>query len=223
MLRTVIFDLDGTLLDTLRDLANAGNHALAAMGLPERSLDEFRTFVGNGIPKLIWRMLPEGHRGEMTCDLALRLFQGHYSQHMLDLTAPYPGIVDLLERLRTQGLKLGVLSNKADHLAGPVVEAYFPGIFDAVLGLREDFPPKPDAASLFYLLDRMGADKEALLYVGDSDVDMLTAKNAGVPSCGVLWGFRSREHLLEAGAEHLVETAEALGDYILRGADDIRL
>lgn len=210
MYRTAIFDLDGTLLDTLQDLAAAGNHALSAMGLPTHPPQAYRTMVGSGIPSLIRRMLPAAAGGKGSFEIAKTLFENYYSAHMQDLTSPYPGIVPMLARLKEAGMVLGVFSNKADVYTKKMVEDYFPGVFNAVLGLVEGTPPKPDSAGTFRLMAELAARTESTLYIGDSDVDILTAKNAGLTSCGVSWGFRSREELELAGADHLVADAEAL-------------
>lgn len=212
-----IFDLDGTLLDTLQDLAAAGNHTLSAMGLPTHHYQAYKQFVGNGVPTLVQRMLPEKNRGESTLALAQSLFEKYYTAHMRDLTAPYPGIVEMLANLKAAGVQMAVLSNKPDALARPIVEDYFPGIFPWVMGLAEGFEAKPHPGSALYLLRQMGAAPTQTLYVGDSNVDMQTAAAAGLRSCGVLWGFRTREELLAAGANLLAENAAELEQLILAG------
>lgn len=211
----VVFDLDGTLLDTLQDLAAAGNHALSAMGLPVHPTDAYRTMVGNGIPKLIERMLPDGNCGKATQEVALQLFAGYYQHHNMDLTAPYPGIMKMLENLSKAGVGMGIASNKQHAFTKKLAEHFFPGTFSAVLGLREGCAAKPDPAFLLELMAEMGAGVHNTLYVGDSDVDMITARNAGLTPCGVLWGFRSRQELLENGAKLLAESPEQLEDFIL--------
>lgn len=212
MYGAAIFDLDGTLLDTLRDLAEAGNHALREQGLPAYGAEEYKTMVGKGIPYLIARMT----RGQPTRTEAAvtRSFQAYYTAHMADYTAPYPGVVEMLGRLREKGLRMAVLSNKADEFVGPIVGKYFPKLFDFALGLKEGFPAKPDPASALYLVGQLGAEAERTLYIGDSDVDMLTAKAAGLPSCGVLWGFRGREELIAAGAGRVAGSALELEDIL---------
>lgn len=217
MYRCVVFDLDGTLLDTLEDLAQACNHTLATLHLPTHPTAAYKTMVGNGVAKLVERMLPLQNRGAATCQLALRLFENYYTAHIDDFTRPYPGIPELLQTLRKQGVILGVLSNKPNGFVQEIVEQYFAGIFTAVMGQREDFAPKPDPASAHFLLETLGAEKSATLYCGDSNVDMLTAQNAGLTACGVLWGFRTKEELLGAGANFLAEDAAALEQLIFSG------
>ena len=175
MVQGVIFDLDGTLLDTLRDLADAGNHTLAAMGLPGHAVDDYRRMVGNGIPKLVERMLPAHHRGAATQALALGLFLRHYGAHKLDHTAPYPGVPALLTGLQKAEVRLGVVSNKDDGPARAMVESFFPGVFHAVRGRLDGTPPKPDPALVEAVLGEWGLARAGVMYVGDSDVDILTA------------------------------------------------
>lgn len=217
MVQGVIFDLDGTLLDTLRDLAGAGNHALAAMGQPDHAAEAYRRMVGNGIPKLVERMLPAQHRGPATQALALGLFLRYYDAHKLDHTAPYPGVPALLAGLQKAGVRLGVVSNKDDAPARAMVETFFPGMFDAVRGRLDGTPPKPDPALVEDVLAQWGLARGSVLYVGDSDVDIFTAHNARLAGCGVLWGFREKEELAAAGADFLaadvLELARVLGEY----------
>ncbi len=205
----VIFDLDGTLLNTIDDLADAGNHVCAAHGWPVHTVDEFKRMVGNGIPKLVERFAPAGTDGE-TLAQVLAEFSAYYDEHKEDKTAPYPGIPELLTALKGQGVRMAVLSNKAHALAGPVVEHYFPGMFDAVQGALPDVPVKPDPTLLRSLMERLGAKPETTLFVGDSDVDVLTGKNGGLTVVGVLWGFRDRRELEGAGADYVIARPEAL-------------
>lgn len=205
----VIFDLDGTLLNTIDDLADAGNHICRAHGWPVHTVDEFKHMVGNGIPKLVERFAPAGTDGE-TLAQVLAEFSAWYDAHKEDKTAPYPGIPELLAALKGQGVRMAVLSNKAHALAGPVVEHYFPGMFDAVQGALPDAPVKPDPTLLRALMERLGARPETTLFVGDSDVDVLTGKNGGLTVAGVLWGFRDRQELEGAGADWIVHAPDQL-------------
>lgn len=200
----VIFDLDGTLLNTIDDLSDAGNHVCQAHGWPAHTVDEFKYMVGNGIPKLVERFAPEGLSADELAG-ALAEFSAYYNDHKEDKTAPYPGIPELLAALKDAGVHMAVLSNKAHALAGPVVEGYFPGIFDAVQGALPDAPLKPDPTLLHALMAKLGAKTETTLFVGDSDVDVLTGKNGGLTVAGVLWGFRGRDELENAGADHVIE------------------
>lgn len=201
----VIFDLDGTLLNTIDDLADAGNHVCAAHGWPTHTVDQFKRMVGNGMPNLVSRFTPEGLSEEELAGV-LAEFSAYYGEHKEDKTAPYPGMPEALAALKEQGIHLAVLSNKAHALAGPVVEHYFPGVFDDIQGALPDAPLKPDPTLLHALMEKIGAKPETTLFVGDSDVDVLTGKNGGLTVCGVLWGFRGQDELLAAGADVLVKT-----------------
>ena len=215
MYRAVIFDLDGTLLNTIGDLAAAANHTLAKMGFAPHTEEEYKYMVGNGIPKLIERFLPPGHRDEAAQAQAARLFFPYYDAHKEDATAPYPGIPALLAALHGAGVKLGVVSNKEDALTKSVVSHYFPGLFDAVAGHTLGTPTKPDPHLVNGMRAAFGLAKEQVLYAGDSNVDMFTANNAGLDGCGVLWGFRGRAELEAEGADCLARTPEELVKAVL--------
>ena len=171
--------------------------------------------VGNGIPKLVERFAPEGARDEATLKEALEQFSARYDAHKEDKTAAYPGMVDCVARLKAAGVNMAVLTNKADPMAGPVVNAYYPGLFPTVQGALPGMPTKPDPTLLHKLMERMHATRENTLFVGDSNVDIRTAKNGGLTGCGVLWGFRSRQELETEGADVLVQTPEELERVIL--------
>jgi len=205
----VIFDLDGTLLNTIDDLADAGNHICQTHGWPTHTVEEFKHMVGNGIPNLVSRFTPEG-LGQDGLAQALAEFSAYYGEHKQDKTAPYPGIPALLDALKRQGKRLAVLSNKAHALAGPVVEHYFPGVFEYVQGALPDAPLKPDPTLLRALMERTGAEPETALFVGDSNVDVRTGKNGGLTVCGVLWGFRDRAELKGAGADYVINAPEEM-------------
>ena len=215
MYRYVIFDLDGTLLNTLDDLADAGNHVCRAHGWPTHPVEAYKRFVGNGVPKLVERFSPAGERTEEERAAVLREFVAYYDAHKADKTAPYPGIPELLALLKENGIAMSVLTNKGHDLAGPVIEGYYPGVFPMVQGALPGVPAKPEPTLLNRLLERMGAVREETLFVGDSNVDIRTAKNGGLASCGVLWGFRDREELEAEGADHIVSTTEELAALIL--------
>lgn len=214
MYKHVIFDLDGTLLNTIDDLADTGNHVCTLHGWPTHTVDEFKLMVGNGIPKLVERFAPQGTSQEVL-DQAFQEFMDWYGVHKEDKTAPYAGMPEVAKALREAGVSIAVLSNKADVMAGPVVEHYYPGTFPVVQGALPGLPTKPDPTLLHKLMDRLGATREDTLFVGDSNVDIRTAKNGGLTGCGVLWGFRSREELEEAGADVIVSTPQELLDFIL--------
>ena len=211
----MIFDLDGTLLNTIDDLADTGNHVCTLHGWPTHTVDAFKLMVGNGIPKLVERFAPQGTSQEML-DQAYQEFMDWYGVHKEDKTAPYAGMPEVAKALREEGVSIAVLSNKADVMAGPVVEHYYPGIFPVVQGALPGLPTKPDPTLLYKLMERLGATQEDTLFVGDSNVDIRTAKNGGLTGCGVLWGFRSREELEAAGADVIVSTPQELQDLILK-------
>ena len=217
MYKTVVFDLDGTLLNTIDDLADAGNRVCAARGWPQHTVEEYKYFVGNGIPKLVERFSPPQARTPDQLADTLAAFQADYGAHLRDKTAPYPGMPALLARLKAAGVQLAVFSNKADPLARQVVADYFDtALFDAVRGALPGVPTKPAPQGTLALMQAIGADPAATLYVGDSNVDVDTAHNAGLPCCGVLWGFRTRQELTDAGAEHLAADAEELWNVIVK-------
>ena len=204
----VIFDMDGTLLNTIQDLSTAANLVCEKHGWPTHTVDEYKHMVGNAVPKLVERYMPAG-LAAADPDLyqqAMAEQRAFYDAHKRDTTGPYPGIVEMLDELRAHGVKLGVLSNKDNSAVQPLAEEHFgTGRFDAAQGLTPAFAPKPDPAVTRELLSRMGADPATTLYVGDSNVDVFTGHNAGMKACGVLWGFRDRAELTAAGADYLAE------------------
>lgn len=212
--KLIIFDLDGTLLNTLEDLADSGNYILSKYGFDQHSLDDYRYFVGNGIYKLVERILPENKREKTFVEEVKSQFMTYYDQHKADKTAPYQGIIELLEELQHRGIKMAIASNKAQEAMEPLVEFYFPTItFAAVFGQRTGIPTKPDPNIVFDILNKTNISKSDTLYVGDTAVDMQTAKSAGVKSVGVLWGFRPKEELIQAQAELIIEKPEELLKY----------
>lgn len=212
--KLAIFDLDGTLLDTLDDLADSLSHTLAAAKLPPRTRDETRRFVGNGIHKLIERAVPAGSPDALI-DSIEREFRGYYKLHCADKTKPYDGIIELIERLRANGCKTAVVSNKGDFAVQELVEQYFPGRLDCAVGERAGVRTKPAPDSVNAVLEQLQVNRADTVYIGDSDVDIDTAKNAGMDSISVLWGFRDREFLTEHGAMRFVTTPQEIGDIIL--------
>lgn len=215
MYKNVIFDLDGTLLNTIDDLADAGNWVCRNHGWPTHTVEEYKRYVGSGMARLAVRFSPEEWHTEEGVQKILDEFLPYYAAHKEDKTAPYPGVPELLEHLRAAGVSIAVLSNKAHALAVPVIEGYFPQKFQYIQGGVEGLPLKPDPALLLKLMENMGATQENTLFVGDSDVDIRTAKHAGVTSCGVLWGFRGREELEREGADLLASSAKELETLIL--------
>ena len=215
MKKLVIFDLDGTLLDTITDLANAANHALIQLGFPTHKTEAIRTFVGNGINKLLERALPAEEQSGSNVMQMRAYFVPYYDAHNADLSRPYPGIEALLRDLQEKGVEIAVASNKYQEATVKLVKHYFPNIeFAEVLGQRENIPVKPDPAIVFDILKKVGIKKEDVIYVGDSGVDMQTARNAGVDSIGVSWGFRPRTELETFHPMAIIDKAEELMDYI---------
>ncbi len=203
--KACIFDLDGTLADTLHSIAHFGNSTLEAFGYPPIDPIEYKQLVGNGADLLMRRML--ARVGAKLSEEELKRFRAEYDRRYaadpMALVGAYPGLPYLLPRLRESGIKLGVLSNKPDDMTRAIVAELYPGIFHVVHGQREGIPTKPDPAAVLALADELGAAPGETLYIGDSGVDMDTAKNAGMDSCGVLWGFRTEEELLEHRAMYL--------------------
>lgn len=209
MYKYVIFDLDGTLLNTLDDLGNAGNFALKEQGFPTHEIEKYKYFVGNGIPKLIERILPEEEK-ERSFKKTYDLFCSYYDEHKRDFTRPYEGIIELLKRLSEAGVRTAVVTNKADEFAGKLVYDIFGNLIERTYGSVESIPKKPDPYLVNKAILDFGAEKKEVLYVGDSGVDMETALNAGLDSCGVLWGFRDKKELLENGAKDVVTDTDEL-------------
>ncbi len=209
MIDTVIFDMDGTLLDTLDDLTDAVNAALAACGYPLRTKEEVRFFVGNGVGRLMKEAVPKG-TSETDLEDCLQAFKAHYAQHWQDKTVPYEGIKELLTDLKVRGIKLAVISNKYEQAVLQLCRDYFPGSFDTARGERAGVPRKPAPDAIYAILEELGTEKEKALYVGDSEVDMATAKNAGLTAVGVTWGFRDRQLLLERGADYIIDQPSEL-------------
>ncbi|MBD9093973.1 MAG: HAD family hydrolase [Bacteroides oleiciplenus] len=211
MKKLVIFDLDGTLLNTIADLAQSTNHALAALGYPTHEEKEYNFMVGNGINKLFERALPEESRTEENVLRVRKEFVPYYDQHNADKSCPYPGITELLDELQAKGLQLAVASNKYQAATEKLIAHYFPNIrFTAVFGQREGVNVKPDPTVVHDILKIAQLSTKDVLYVGDSGVDMQTANNAEVTSCGVTWGFRPRTELETFHPDYIVDKAEEI-------------
>lgn len=211
----VIFDLDGTLLNTIDDLAAATNHALRTMGFPQHGIWIYPNMVGNGVTRLIERALPDDQRSERVVNEALAHFKEYYDEHCCDATAPYPGIAELLETLTARGINLAVTSNKYEAAVTRIIARYFPDAnFRAILGNIDGMPRKPDPSIVFKALTMCPTPKAEVLYVGDSGVDMETARRACVESCGVTWGFRPIVELQQAYADHIISTPSQILDLI---------
>lgn len=210
----VLFDLDGTILDTLDDLADATNAALRECGYPERTRDEVRMFVGNGIRKLIERAVPTG-TSEEDIVRTHEAFTAYYSVHCKDKTKPYDGILELVRTLKQNGIASAVISNKADYAVKALCEEYFEGLFELSVGEREGIRKKPAPDSVFEAMRVMGAEKNETVYIGDSDVDVMTAENAGIDCIGVSYGFRGREFLQQHGAKVIADTVAELKEMLI--------
>ncbi len=211
----VIFDLDGTLLNTIDDLAFSANYALQALGYPTHDATTIRSFVGNGINKLLERSLPEGEKSHDNIMRMRSVFIPYYDEHNADFSAPYEGVVELLATLQSKGIKLAVASNKYQAATEKLVAHYFPEItFVKVFGQRDEVPIKPHPAVVFEIIKSVGVNEEDVLYVGDSGVDMQTAMNAGVDAVGVTWGFRPEAELQAYPSLGLIDKASELVRYV---------
>ena len=200
MIKTVIFDLDGTLLNTLLDLKESTNYALRQFGYPERTLEEIRYFVGNGVRKLIERAVPENCENVEEC---LDVFKKHYEKNMYNNTVSYNYIETMLKTLKSEGIKLGVVSNKFDLAVKELCKKYYDGLVDIAIGQGGDVLPKPSPFGVYKAMKELGADKASTIYVGDSEVDVQTAQNANISCIGVTWGFRGRAYL--DGADYIID------------------
>ena len=202
---TYIFDLDGTLLSTLGDLAASCNYALRTNGMPERTIDEVRVFVGNGVKKLMERAVPNGEDNP-AFEKTYSDFRKHYMEHNLDTTKPYDGVMDLLKELNSRGKKVAVVSNKFYAATQELCRHFFGNLVQVAIGEREDIRKKPAPDTVIEAMRQLGVTTEGAVYIGDSDVDIETARNSGMPCISVLWGFRDRDFLLQHGAKTLVDT-----------------
>lgn len=211
---TVIFDLDGTLLDTLDDLCAAVNHALRTHGLPERATQEIRSFLGNGIRRLMQLSVPE-NMNEEDFENVFRTFRTYYVAHCMDSTRPYPGIMPLLEALKARGVKMAIVSNKVHTAVQELNRRFFDLYMTTAVGESATVRRKPNPDALLRALQEMGSLRERALYVGDSEVDIETARNAGIPCVTVLWGFRDRDFLIRSGAEICIDRPSGLLDIIV--------
>jgi len=201
---TYVFDLDGTLLETLKDLAASTNYALRTHNMPEHSIEDVRMFVGNGVKKLMERAIPNGIKNPQFEEV-YATFRQHYLEHNLDTTKPYEGIPELLAELKVRGKKLAIVSNKFYAATQELARHFFPDTIEVAIGERENIKKKPAPDTVIEALRQLGASKETAVYIGDSDVDIMTAKNCDMPCVSVLWGFRDKEFLMEHGATFFVE------------------
>ena len=209
MTKAIVFDLDGTLLDTLTDLAASTNYALRSCGMPEHSIDDVRRFVGNGVRMLMTRAVPDGESNPRF-DEAFSVFRQHYMQHCLDTTCPYPGIMEALARLKEKGMMLAIVSNKMQAATEELRLHFFSQYIDVAIGESAAIRKKPAPDTVNEALRQLGISHEEAIYVGDSDVDIDTARAAMMPCASVLWGFRDRQFLLSHGATRLLSSPEEL-------------
>lgn len=204
-----IFDLDGTLLNTLNDLAASTNYALRWAGMPEHSVDDVRRFVGNGVKKLMERAIPDGLNNPKF-EETYAMFRKHYLEHSLDTTKPYDGIPEVLAELKRRGKKLAIVSNKFYAATQELARHFFPDTIEVAIGERENIRKKPAPDTVLEAMRQLGVNKKGTVYIGDSDVDIDTAHNVGVPCISVLWGFRDRDFLIAHGATTLITEPEEL-------------
>lgn len=214
MIKVAIFDLDGTLLNTIEDLANACNYALEKCGFPTHEVESYKTFVGDGRYKLIERIIPQDKKEEAVVNEVLGFFDEYYGAHMIDMTKPYDGVIELLDELKSNGIKLAIVSNKPHEFAIDIAKKYFGDRVDMVFGHRQGYETKPDPVTVLEVINTFGMEKDECIYIGDSNVDIITANNAGVKSIGVLWGFRTKEELEKEGATFTVSTTKEIDDII---------
>ncbi|MDR1552898.1 MAG: HAD family hydrolase [Prevotellaceae bacterium] len=210
MIKCCIFDLDGTLIDSLHDLANAANSTLASFGLPVHDTEKYKQFVGNGVVKLMERILPDEYRTDTYKEKIFSVFSENYSRCCLDFTKPYSGISEILEELKKQNIVLAVASNKPDDLAKKIIKNLLPDIFDDVFGKMADTSAKPSPDLCLRIMQNHSVEASACAFIGDSYVDILTAINAKILPIGVTWGFRSRDELQNAGARYIINKPKEL-------------
>ena len=207
--KTVIFDLDGTLLDTLGDLSSSVNYALHRHGLPERSKADVRRFLGNGIRRLVEQSVPEGTSPSMTEEV-FQTFRQYYLEHSLDETTPYEGIMELLHQLQDMDVATAIVSNKLDPAVKELHQHFFSDTIRVAIGESSSIRRKPAPDMVDECIRLLGCDRQSCLYVGDSEVDLQTARNASLPCCSVSWGFRDKKQLIEAGATTIIDRPEEL-------------
>jgi phosphoglycolate phosphatase len=217
-IRGIIFDLDGTLLDTIDDIADAMNTVLASASLPRHPAQRYKQFVGDGVEQLVWRALPADRRGSESVARFIASMREEYTRHLMNKTHPYPGILDMLDRVKTHGIHCAILSNKPHELTVKTVAHLFPSAcFEAVYGVRDGVPIKPDPAGVHQILSDLSLTPEQCCYLGDSAVDMHTAHAAGITAIGASWGFRGVDELKQAGADRIIDHPLKLFDFVVQG------
>ncbi len=204
-IKVILFDLDGTINDTVTDLATSVNYALTKNGLPTHPVDAYKMFAGNGMRVMVQRAMPEGMKEGDLFEQVVRDYADYYADHSMDNTAPYEGIRELLAELRNRGYMIAVVTNKPDEQAKPLLNQMFPSTFDVIIGQTDGTPAKPDPAMPIAAMKELGVTADECVFVGDSGVDIMTGINSGAYPVGVLWGFRGSEELLDAGAKELID------------------
>lgn len=200
----VIFDLDGTLVNSLEDIADSMNSVLMDFNYPAHEVESYKSFIGKGIQNLVRVSLPESNRDEITVTKCSNLMMETYKKNCLNKTKLYDGIIDLLNQLKSRNMKLGVFSNKADELTKKIVQELMPNYFDIVMGLSTEAHKKPNPVGALHISEKLNIPPENMLYIGDTDIDMQTANNSGMYGIGVLWGFRTKEELIASGAKYVL-------------------
>ncbi|NME35454.1 MULTISPECIES: HAD family hydrolase [Fusobacterium] len=208
-IKLILFDLDGTLMNTLEDLTDSTNHILTINNFPTRTIEEIRTFVGNGIRKLIERAVPE-NTSESIIEKCYQEMIIYYKEHSLIKTSPYSGVKELIKSLHSKGIKIGIITNKAQNSADVIVDKFFKNSIDLVIGDNNKFPLKPNPDSINEVIKYFNVSKNETIYIGDSEVDLLTGKNADVKTIAVLWGFRDKEFLIKKGGKIFAKTSKEL-------------
>lgn len=214
MIKAVLFDLDGTLVDSLTDLANGVNRALEIKGYPTHPIESFKYFVGDGIPKMIERSLPEGCRSTETINEIKDLFLEYYAVHYADNTYAYKDMPQLVNTLKVKGFIIAVVTNKAQNMADRVVTSLYGDVFDLIFGKRDGIPAKPDPTAALMAMKELGVAPEECVFIGDSGMDVATAVNSGAVPVGELWGFRKKDELLSGGAQYIISKPHELLDII---------
>ncbi len=213
VISTVIFDLDGTLLYTLEDLTDSTNFALDEFGYPKRTIDEVKSFVGNGVSLLIERSIPDG-KNNPNFEKCLLKFKEHYSNNMYNKTKPYDGIIDLLTKLKQNNYNIAVVSNKFDEAVKSLVDKYFKNYVDIAVGQRENIEKKPAPDSVNEVIRTLNVEREECIFVGDSEVDIETAANAGIPCLSVTWGYKTIDFLYKHGASTLIYSPDDIWEMV---------
>ena len=214
MIKAVLFDLDGTLADSLIDLADGVNRAIASKGFPTHEVEAFKYFVGDGIPKMIERALPEDNRDAATINEIKDIFLPYYAIHYADNTYAYEGMPELVNTLKSQGFIVAVVTNKEQHMANEVVKSLYGDVFDLIFGKRDGIPAKPDPTAALMAMEKLGVTPEECVFIGDSGMDVATAVNSGAVPVGEIWGFRKEDELLANGAKYIISKPDELLDII---------